>query len=116
MKLAIALVISLGFLTAITLAADLGPAADVAAVRAAAHAKYPASHTYGVHVVGNYALTDWDEGDASGYAAFKRVSAEQWKQIDWGGGATDVSDLVQHGVPEPIARQLCSGWGDASPC
>lgn len=102
--------------TGLVLAADVGSSADVAGVRAAAHQKSPKSHTYGVHVVGNYALIDWDEGEASGYAAFKRISGEQWRQIDWGGGATDVNDLVQHGVPASIAHQLCSGWGDSSPC
>ena len=98
------------------LAADVGSRADVAAVRAAAHQKSPTSQTYGVHVVGDYALIDWIEGDAAGYAAFRRTSGERWKRIDWGGGATDVNDLVQHGVPAPVAYQLCTGWGDASPC
>jgi hypothetical protein len=102
--------------TAVVLAADVGSSADVAAVRAAAHQKNPSDHTFGVHVVGDYALTDWYGGEASGYAAFKRISGEHWKQIDWGGGATDPQLLAQKGIPVSIARQLCSGWGDSSPC
>ena len=102
--------------TGVVLAADVGSSADVAAVRAVAHQKNPSDHTFGVHVVGDYALSDWYSGDASGYAAFKRISGEHWKQIDWGGGATDVQDLVQHGVPASIAHKLCTGWGDSSPC
>jgi hypothetical protein len=102
--------------TGMVFAADVGSSADVAAVRAAAHQKNPNDHVSGVHVVGDYALTDWYGGEASGYAAYKRISGEQWKQIDWGGGATDVQDLGQHGVPASIAQKLCAGWGSSSPC
>jgi len=104
------------FLTAIALAADVGPAADVASVRAAAHAKNPKSQLLGVHVVGNYGLSDWAEGESSGYGVYKRVSGQQWKQIDWGGGAIDVDLLVKDGMSRQTAQQLCSGWGDSSPC
>ena len=102
--------------TGVALAADVGSPADVSAVRAAAHQKNPSDHTFGVHVVGDYALTDWYSGDASGYAAFKRISGEHWKQIDWDGGATNPQLLSQHGIPIAIAQKLCSGWGDSSPC
>ena len=100
----------------VALAKDVGLPKDVAAIRASAHQQSPSSTTLGVHVAGNYALTEWVEGPAGGFAVFKRLSDERWKRIDSSGGATSVSDLVQHGVPKPIARSLCSGWGDASPC
>ncbi len=112
----IGLIAAAAMMTGLVLAADVGSSADVAGVRAAAHQKYPSNHTSGVHVLGNYALIDWYGGEASGYAAFKRVSGEQWKVIDFGGGATDVSDLVQHGVPSSVASRLCTGWGSSSPC
>jgi hypothetical protein len=102
--------------SAAVLAADAGPPADVAGVRAASHRIDPKRHVSGVHVVGNYALTDWYEGEASGYAAFKRASGERWRQIDFGGGVELQSLLVQKGVPASIARKLCSGWGSSSPC
>jgi hypothetical protein len=85
-------------------------------VRDALTQKFPNEHVAGAHVVGNYALLDWYDQHSSGYGTYKRVSGERWKQIDWGGGATNVSLLVQHGVPAAVARQLCSGWGSASPC
>ena len=100
----------------VALAKDVGPPKDVAAIRASEHQQSSSSRTLGVHVVGNYALTEWVEGPAGGFAVLKRLSDERWKRIDFSGGATSVSDLVQHGVPKPIARALCSGWGDASPC
>jgi hypothetical protein len=103
-------------LTSAVLAADVGPAADVAGVRAASHRIDPKRQVAGVHVVGNYALTDWYEGEASGYAAFRRNSDEHWRQIDFGGGVELQSLLVQKGVPAAVARKLCSGWGSASPC
>lgn len=111
-----ALVASCAMMTATVLAADVGPRADVAAVRAVSLQKNPGNHVAGVHVVGNYALIDWYGGEASGYAAYKRVSGERWQQIDWGGGATDPTLESQHGVPISIARQLCAGWGSSSPC
>ena len=50
--------------TGLALAADVGPKADVAAVRAASAQKNPQAHLLGVHVVGDYALTDWYQGEA----------------------------------------------------
>ncbi len=102
--------------TGLALAADVGPKADVAAVKATALQKNPGSHFLGVHVVGDYALTDWYQGEASGYGAYKRVSGETWKQVDWGGGAITVDLLAKDGIPASTAHQLCSGWGDSSPC
>lgn len=93
---------------------DVGPKADVAAVRAA----HPTCHVAGVHVVGDYALLQWyclPEG--TGPAAYKRISGERWKLLLDGGGATSLGGLVNGGVPASIARQLCSGWPKGySPC
>ena len=102
--------------TGLALAADVGPKADVAAVRAYSNQKNPGQGLLGVHVVGNYALTDWYKGEASGYGVYKRVSGETWKQLDWGGGAITVDLLAKDGMPTSTAHQLCSGWGDSSPC
>lgn len=93
------------------LAADVGPKADVAAVRAAHHQKYPGDSLGGVHVVGDYALLQWyGNPEGSGPRAFKRVSGETWKSIYADGGVTSVSILVQHGIPAATARRLCAGW------
>lgn len=99
-----------------SLASDAGSHADVAAVRAAAHRKNPTLQTNAVHVVGNYALIQWFGGEAAGFALFKRSSGERWQQTYFSGGATNVSDLSQHGVPAATARKLCSGWGASTPC
>jgi hypothetical protein len=115
-KLIAGLAVFAAVLTGVARAANVGPPADVAAVRAAVHQKFPTTHILGLHVVGDYALIDWYEGEASGYGAFKRVAGKHWKELDWGGGADDVNGLVKSGIPASIARKLCSGWGDTSPC
>jgi hypothetical protein len=103
--------------TGLVFAADVGPKADVAAVRAAQLQKIKGGQTGDVHVVGNYALVQWYWGEASGAAAFKRSSGERWSRILAGGGASPVVVLVAAGIPASIARQLCSGWPQGhSPC
>jgi hypothetical protein len=102
----------------ISSAADVGPKADVAAVRAAEHQKFPKDSIGDVHVVGNYALLQWyGNPEGSGPRAFKRVSGEKWTNIYADGGVTGVSILVQHGIPSATAKKLCSGWpADRTPC
>jgi len=97
-------------------AADVGPKADVAAVRAASNQKFPSRHVDAVHVVGDYALLDWYDQESGGYALYKRTSGERWNQIDFSGGVTNVSLMAQHGVPTSIGHKLCLGWGSAKPC
>jgi hypothetical protein len=92
-------------------AADVGPKADVAAVKAAEHQKFPGDSVGDVHVVGNYALLQWyGNPEGSGPRAFKRVSGETWKNILSDGGVVGVSNLVQSGIPKATAQKLCSGW------
>jgi len=102
--------------TGIAFAADVGPNADVAAVRATYNRQFPKGHVDAVHVDSDYALLDWYTQESGGYALYKRTSGERWKQIDFSGGATTVSLVAQHGVPASIAHKLCSGWGSAKPC
>jgi hypothetical protein len=107
--------VGLAALTAVTtglvFAADVGPKADVAAVRAAVRQLSPKYTISGVHVVGDYAVLHWYTEHAAGPAVFKRISGERWKKIMGGGGAITVSAIVHLGVPASAARQLCSGWG-----
>lgn len=110
------LVIGIALMSAAVLAADVGPRADIAGVRAASHTIDSKRQVNGVHVVGDYALTGWYEGESAGYAAFKRIAGERWRQIDFGGGVELQSLLVQKGVPPAVARKLCSGWGNSRPC
>ena|SRR5271165_5085572 len=105
--------VGLAALTAVTtglaFAADVGPKADVAAVRATEHKLYPRYITYAVRVVGDYALLGWDCCKvASGQDVFKRISGERWNRIAHGGGAMALNDLVHLGVPASVASQLCS--------
>jgi hypothetical protein len=105
--------------TGIVLASDVGPKADVAAVRAALVHDNKGNKVRDVHVVGNYALLTWymlPEG--SGSAAYKRVSSERWTQLYFSGGAGASYELTQHGVPAAIVKQLCgsnASWF-SSPC
>jgi hypothetical protein len=101
--------------TGLAFAADVGPQADVAAVRGASNQQFPGRHVDAVHVVGDYALLDWYDEHSGGYALYKRTG-ERWKQIDFSGGVTTVSLMAQHGVPTSIGQKLCTGWGDAKPC
>ncbi len=97
---------------------NVGPPADVAAVRAAEHQKRPTFGMGGVHVSGNYALVQWyGNPEGSGPAAFKRISGEHWTQVMFGGGAVTVGILAQSGIPASVAQRLCSGWPKGySPC
>jgi hypothetical protein len=98
--------------TAAAWAADSGPKADVAAVRAAEisawkHAPHPITVSVSdVHVIGSYAVLGWKFSEAEGMSAYKRVSGEKWKRIESGGGALDANILIHDGVPPAIARRL----------
>jgi hypothetical protein len=95
---------------------DVGPKADVAAVRTTQKHKMPAT-IYAIHVSGNYALLSWYDEHSSGTEVYKRVTGEQWKTIAGGGGAMPQSLLIQSGVPASVAKQLCSGWPQGqTPC
>ena len=89
----------------------VGPAADVAAVKADIVSR-PDTTVGGVHVVGDYALTQVYMGtEASGMWVYKRTTGHHWKRIMGGGGMPDLS-----GLPKSIAHQLCSGWPKGYGC
>jgi hypothetical protein len=89
---------------------DVGPKADVAAVRAAVVRR--SQKPLGVHVSGDYALLEFSDGENDGVSAYKRVSGERWKPIA-DSNLLSVSILVDDGVPRAVARRLCSGWPTA---
>lgn len=97
---------------------DIGPKADVAALKATRlHKPTPATEVDGVHVAGDYGYVAWGNQDASGYTIYKRVAGETWKMIDGGGGVELIAEMVHAGVPRATALKLCSGWPkDDTPC
>ena len=95
----------------------VGAKADVAGVTAAQKQIWGANpdraKIMGMHVVGDYALDVWgEEHICCPSGVFKRVSAQHWKRVTSSAGDSPlpVSDIMKSGVPESIARQLCSGW------
>jgi len=91
----------------------VGPAADIAAVRADIMARR-GTRVVGVHVVGDYALTQVDIGtEASGMWVYQRTVGHHWKRIMGGGGMPDWSVVS---VPKSIVHQLCSGWPKGYGC
>jgi hypothetical protein len=56
-------------------------------------------------IQGNYALLEWTFGEMGGMALLSKAS-NQWRVIEQGGGAMDVSTLTQAGVPSSQAQQL----------
>jgi hypothetical protein len=109
----------------IVAAADVGPAADIAAVKSAVHQKDPSMLIDEIHVIGDFALLKWHwNPEGHGYLAYKRVSGEAWKQIARGGsegalgtkGNGAASTLTRSGVPTSIVGGLCSKWKMDSPC
>ncbi len=105
--------------TGVVFASDVGPKADVAAVRAALVRDNHGNKVRDVHVAGDYALLTWymlPEG--SGSAAYKRISGRRWKQLFFSGGAGASFALAQNGVPPSVIKQLCgtnASWF-SSPC
>jgi hypothetical protein len=98
------------------LAADSGPPADVAAVRAAEQASWSANFKAAaapkiqdVRVVGDYAVLTWIKGESGGMSAYHRTASGTWKQFIHGGGAFPAKELEADGVPASIARQLVPG-------
>jgi hypothetical protein len=89
---------------------DVGPKADVAAVRAAVI--HRSQKPLGVHVSGDYALLEFNDGETDGVSAYKRISGEHWKPIA-DSNLLSVPILVQSGVPRAVAQRLCSGWPTA---
>jgi hypothetical protein len=110
--------VALGAMTtgAALAANDVGPKADVAAVRAMVVRE--GNTAFGVHVLGNYAFAMWlGKVEGSGGEAYKRVSGESWKKILFEGGVTGMSQLEHAGIPAATARKLCAGWPTGySPC
>jgi hypothetical protein len=113
---ALAAVCALLLSAAPALAADSGPPVDVAAVRTAELASWPAHPCVGtspkisdVRVVGDYAVLQWDNGESGGMAAYHRTPSGTWKRFMHGGGAFAAKDLEANGVPASIAKQLMPG-------
>jgi hypothetical protein len=118
--------VALAALTAVTIglafAADVGPKADVAAVRALEKQSYT-KENFDVHVVGDYALVQWGGiQEGTGTHAYKRISGERWTKIGvFPETGLTTSYLVQRGVPTTVARQLCASYATPqypknSPC
>ena len=112
-------------LTGFVAAANVGPAAHIAALSVAARQNDPGKHIDEVHVVADYALLKWHwVPEGHGYLAFKRVSGEHWKQIASGGSEGAVGNkgngatatLARSGVPASIIKELCSNWRSPTPC
>ena len=59
-----------------------------------------------ITTVGEYALAAWIWGEAGGQSLVQLDDSNQWKVIESGGGAMDVSVLEQLGVPTAEAEQL----------
>jgi hypothetical protein len=114
---ALAVVCALLFSVAPACAADSGLTADVAAVRAVEVSSWPAHPSVGttpkisnVHVIGDYAILQWENGESGGMAAYHRTASGTWKRFMHGGGAFSAKDLEANGVPASIARQLMPGY------
>jgi hypothetical protein len=97
-------------------AADSGPPADVAAVRATEQGSWSANFKAAappkiqdVRVVGDYAVLGWVKGESGGMSAYHRTASGTWKQFMHGGGAFGAKDLEANGVPASIAKQLVPG-------
>jgi hypothetical protein len=54
---------------------------------------------------GDYAYVSWYGFHSGGEGAFQRRGA-RWCKLVSGGGAMNVGDLVQYGVPRPTAERL----------
>jgi hypothetical protein len=54
---------------------------------------------------GDYAYVSWYGVHSGGEGAFQRRGA-RWCKLVSGGGAMNVADLVQYGVPRPTAERL----------
>ena len=99
-------------------ASSVGPKADIAAVSATVAKLHSGDTATEVHVVGNYALVNWlARPEGSGFASYKRVSGEKWKELQFSGGAAGGPSGLT-GIPAAIAKQLCGGKGSwsSSPC
>lgn len=57
-------------------------------------------------VVENYALQSWYDENKGGEALLYYTPSQGWKLISMGGGAWDMSSLVDAGVPEVVAARF----------
>jgi hypothetical protein len=88
----------------------VGSKADIDAIKAVVQ-QTPSDKISGAHVVGDYALIEWNNEYAGEPQVCKRISGERWKLVMTGhGGPMFLNAMLEGGVPESIARQLCSGW------
>ncbi len=81
---------------------DIGPAADVEAVRAQAAGM--AEIIPFVRVIDGYAFMEW--WGWGGGENFYKKTANGWKKFAGGGGAANIGDLTAKGVPLRIAKAL----------
>lgn len=103
-------------LAAVVVAADTGPAPDVAAVRSAETAAWSGQLGPGtqlkiekVRVIGDWAVLEWIAGESGGMSAYHRSVGGSWKRLMHGGGAFGAADLEKNGCPASVARQLIPG-------
>jgi len=89
-------------------AADSGPKADVAALRALASSR-PHVTVDNVRVVGNYAALDWIMPPAGGMSIYKRTSGHHWTLLMSDGGVVSAGDAIKKGVPTATAHKLLPG-------
>jgi hypothetical protein len=114
---ALAAVCAFSLSAAPALAADYGPPAEVAAVRATEQASWDSNFKSAappkvdfVRVVGDYAVLGWIKGESGGMAAFHKTANGAWKKfVRDAGGALGAKDLEADGVPASIAKQLVPG-------
>jgi hypothetical protein len=98
----------------LALAADSGPKADVAALRALQLHLTPGLKIDQVHVVGNYAMLGTYDQYSTSNPVYERISGEHWKKILPGGETSmGVGAMTAAGVPASVARKLCSAWTTA---
>jgi hypothetical protein len=81
---------------------DVGPTADVEAVRA--HGAGFTEIIPFVRVMDGYAIMQW--WGWGGGENFYKKTPRGWKQFTGGGGATTINDLVSKGVPLAVAKAL----------
>ncbi|MBV9278216.1 MAG: hypothetical protein JOZ97_08280 [Candidatus Eremiobacteraeota bacterium] len=107
MRLLFSVIVGSLALSAVAMAADSGPRADVAALRGLA--MRPHTTIDNVRVVGNYAVLEWIMPPAGGMSAYKRTAGEHWKLLMTEGGVIGANELMKKGVPAAAAHKLLPG-------
>jgi len=67
-----------------------------------------------LRVIGDWALVEWTAGEAGGQAILRKVGTS-WRFISGGGGAMNVQNAVEAGVPRQTAEFLVPIYASYSP-